>query len=577
MNREEYTQVLRALELLLSDLYVHTLGKEARLGVRFRERVGALRERVESGADPATDESHNWNVAAGLVADLRDHHTRLSRTGSGLKYLPFALERVSVDGAIRFVVTRVAVAAGELPFVAGDFVTEWDGAPIEAAIVANATHYWGASDAAYLAQGLRFLTHRPIYASAEHDDGQVVVRYEDSAGRPGSATLAWRAEPSAPRVSSQNPSIDAAERSLVSVNEAARAVGRLHRQARRPPRYVVVNGNFGYEEALSPSAPDCGYLRVWDFEVVGRERRAEFFHDLGRVLAAANAARKRWLVIDLRDNPGGAIEVADKMLAAIAGTSLGIKLQFRASPLTQRITALPGEYSEWAPSIDAALDGFGLYSQARLAYPNEPLDMEHFSGQLALLINGCTESAAEMLAARFADENLGVLFGTDATTAGSGSNPLTYLQLQRLLADDAIVLDDGLPVDLGRALLEAHFVGAGVSVPDRPLTVGESVYWYLNDGSGQRRFEVLYLPFVSTRCLLVYDKHRPKVLPDLPDDINLSVSFRRSTRDLADGELALEDRGVVVDRDKRIELTVRDVLGRNEDLRDTLANRLAAP
>jgi carboxyl-terminal processing protease len=162
--------------------------------------------------------------------------------------------------------------------------------------------------------------------------------------------------------------------------------------------------------------PGYGYLRIANFSA---GTPAEVERSIAE-LAAQNGAALRGLVIDLRNNPGGVLEssvdVADLFMeGGTIVTAIG-----RTSEARFRSTAKPGDVLDGAP--------------------------------LALLVNGATASAAEILAGALKDSRRAEVVGR--RTFGKGS------------------VQTVIPLSGGRALkltTSRYFTPAGVSIQDRGI------------------------------------------------------------------------------------------------------------
>ena len=129
--------------------------------------------------------------------------------------------------------------------------------------------------------------------------------------------------------------------------------------------------------------PGFGYLRISTFSDTTPD-------DVERVLAAVsavNAAPLRGLIIDLRNNPGGVLEAAVDVADAFLETGVIVTAEGRTADARFRMNAHPGDVLRGA--------------------------------RIALLVNGGSASAAEILAGALKDHGRAVLIGR--RTYGKGS------------------------------------------------------------------------------------------------------------------------------------------------------------
>jgi len=137
--------------------------------------------------------------------------------------------------------------------------------------------------------------------------------------------------------------------------------------------------------AAETIAPGFGYLRIREFTY---STDAEVREALQRLRATASAgSRLRGLVIDLRDNPGGVLEAAGTVADDFLERGTIVSADGRLPDARLRIEATPGDLLAGAP--------------------------------IAMLVNGNSASAAEILAAALRQNNRALLVG--ARTYGKGT------------------------------------------------------------------------------------------------------------------------------------------------------------
>jgi carboxyl-terminal processing protease len=130
-------------------------------------------------------------------------------------------------------------------------------------------------------------------------------------------------------------------------------------------------------------APGYGYLRISSFtDTTGTE-----FDSAVQALRAANSTRLKALVIDLRNNPGGVMDAAVAVADSVLDAGLIVSGDGRTDSARFSVSATPGDVTNGAA--------------------------------IALLVNGNSASAAEILAAALHDNNRALLVGRK--TYGKGS------------------------------------------------------------------------------------------------------------------------------------------------------------
>ncbi|MCC6171443.1 MAG: S41 family peptidase [Gammaproteobacteria bacterium] len=136
--------------------------------------------------------------------------------------------------------------------------------------------------------------------------------------------------------------------------------------------------------AAEPLEPGFGYLRITSFSDTTSQDVARAVSNL---LAARPGARLEGLVIDLRNNPGGVLDSAVEVADAFLNSGIIVTADGRTPDARFRMDATPGE----------------LLAGTRVA----------------LLVNGGSASAAEILAGALKDNGRAVLVGR--RTYGKGS------------------------------------------------------------------------------------------------------------------------------------------------------------
>lgn len=131
-------------------------------------------------------------------------------------------------------------------------------------------------------------------------------------------------------------------------------------------------------------APDYGYLRISSFT---ESTADEFARELVRLQGRANGNALQGLVIDLRNNPGGVLDAA---------------------------VAVADDFLEQGVIVS----GRGRNEDAAFIEQAEPGDLLP-GARIAVLVNGGSASAAEILAAALRDNNRATLYGR--RTYGKGS------------------------------------------------------------------------------------------------------------------------------------------------------------
>jgi hypothetical protein len=189
------------------------------------------------------------------------------------------------------------------------------------------------------------------------------------------------------------------------------------------------------------------------------------------------------LIIDVRDNPGGKIVAAERLLQLLTSRRPiePERLYFINTPRTLelcRLQATGYDLSSWVPSITRAMAtgatfsaGFPIDSAANYCNDLEQI----YRGPVVVVTNAQTYSAAEFFSAGFQDHQIGTILGADDATGAAGAHVKDYDGLRKLLkeAPDS-PLKNALPNQAGMiiALRRSARVGlhAGAEVEDFGVT-----------------------------------------------------------------------------------------------------------
>jgi carboxyl-terminal processing protease len=188
-------------------------------------------------------------------------------------------------------------------------------------------------------------------------------------------------------------------------------------------------------------APGYGYLRIREFtySTAGEVSAAV------RQLRAQAGGRLKGLLLDLRDNPGGVLEAAGAVADDFLDRGTIVSADGRLADAHLRMVATPGDLIDGAP--------------------------------IAMLVNGNSASAAEILAAALRQNGRALLLG--ARTYGKGTvqtvMPLSDGRALKLTtaryytpAGDSI---NGIGIEPDRVLAGAQQAPAGVDAAGRPPTL----------------------------------------------------------------------------------------------------------
>jgi hypothetical protein len=216
---------------------------------------------------------------------------------------------------------------------------------------------------------------------------------------------------------------------------------------------------------------DYGYIRVFK---VSTEAPEAFVDEFKRLLGCLP---KDGLIIDLRDNPGGKIAAAERLLQLLTPRRPiePERLYFINTPLTLQLCKLQAkgyDLSSWVPSITRAMETGATFSASfpicsDTDYCNDLAQVYH--GPVVVVTNALTYSAAEFFAAGFQDHQIGPIIGVDEATGAAGAHVKDYEALSKFFAnaphpplEKALPNEAGLMIALRRSARVGLHAGAEV-------------------------------------------------------------------------------------------------------------------
>ena len=460
--------------VLLERVYVHLPFKRAMHAIDPVQRLKLLQYRLEqvqmgSAAQPGLQlppeiEFHKEMIS--IFTSLRDLHTNylLPKPYRGMvAYLPFVIEAYTETNDAgkthRFIASKILTPYQTKYFTQGVEVLYWNGIPIQQAIALNGEHQAGGNPDARLARGLEALTIRPLARSLPPDEEWVVLTYKDNNGDVRTLKQEWLVfDPdlsggidaesgvlpaTALGLDVQADIINKSKKSFY----ASPGVNKVASQAQSAPKIVqaIFNGteittglpNFkafaGQHNGLG-----FGYIRIYTFNVADDVAFVDLFLDIVKQLPETG------LIIDVRNNGGGLIWAAERLLQALVArpiepqpaqfinTSLTLEICRRNNP-SQVVSSL--DLNRWIPSIEQSIQTGAAYS---LGYPITPLSrlqgiQAGYPGKVVLITDALCYSATDMFAAGFKDHGIGKILGTSGNTGAGGANVWTHTLLDRLL------------------------------------------------------------------------------------------------------------------------------------------------
>jgi C-terminal processing protease CtpA/Prc len=433
----ERFDVLDAWVQVLDGLYAHLPLKRALYGFDPVRAIEHLRPQVPT----LTDLQFHRELTT-LINRLRDAHTQYTGPKTlkdAVATLPFLVEAFGPVQNPCYLVTKVNRDSVDDPhFEPGVTLEWWNGVPFDRAVDLHAEVETGGRPDARRARALESLTFRALGYSPPPDEQWVIIGYRDHANQAHEIRLDWRVvyPGRAP-----NASTGLATRTRHAINPAAEAVRRAKKlmfnavlwqaeQHSRPATRKKGAGATGYEDFLTarPVATrhgKFGYLRIWSFDVDD---------DQGFLEAAIKLLSKlpdRGLIIDLRDNPGGFIWAAERMLQLFTPNPVApTRFALRATPLTAAIAAATFNQQElgpWVTSLaSAASTGEPYSSHLPITSAEQCSDLgQHYGGPVVVIVDANTYSSGDLFTAGIVDNRIGPVLCIGEATGAGGANVWT--------------------------------------------------------------------------------------------------------------------------------------------------------
>jgi hypothetical protein len=432
--------------MLLEQNYALLPFKVARYGINPLQRLRLLQARLGRPGGPEAEVRFHGELVD-IYNSLRDLHTRYTLPrpfNAAAAFLPFLLKEFTEDGRRRFLVGRRRPDDAELSdpaFRFGVEVTQWNGVPIARAIERFAERMPGANPDARQARAVDRFTFRALGFGPPPDEELLTINYVDHQGQDRQINMTWSVSSFAPGSSGsaadtatlEDPSgfdVEAVQvarlRTLVfapefiAAEESGEPVAAGPDDIRVSPEWSTV-----FEARRVTAAGQLfGHLRIRTFRppasaidgIDGFVR--EFIRLLGEL-------PQDGLVVDIRGNPGGAIWASELCLQALTAHPVEPEPgQFAATMLNLRICRANQEMAAWLPSMDQALETGATYSAGIPFTPQDWLTAvpQSYFGPIILVTDARCYSAADIFAAGFQDNRIGLVLGVDGTTGAGGGN-----------------------------------------------------------------------------------------------------------------------------------------------------------
>jgi C-terminal processing protease CtpA/Prc len=441
LTQVERTNIITMFTELLDGLYVHLPLKRAMYGIDPVQQLRRLHERARL----MTDDAFHREIG-GILTNLRDAHTAYIApaplAGTAAR-LPFLVEQFGPDTAPRFIVSKVIPElVTDNHFVEGVELVEWNGVPISDAVRRRGESERGGRPDSAMARALDSLTFRPLGIGPPPDERWVIVGYRIADDAPiREHRFDWRFIFPGPAPDAAHPTAPAASAAAIHPDRAlVRRAKKLsfnvdlwqtERHDRRAAAGLGIADNGWitgqFQDNVSArvvpiAGRDYGYLRFWSFELSDDDG---FLAEVVRLLGELP---QDGLIIDLRGNPGGLIWAAERLLQLFTPSQISpTRFSIIASDLTRAMSDAPQNRRSLSPWRRTLLDAIGtgeLYSQSVPITAFERCNDigQVYGGPVIAVVDSTTYSAADLFAAGFADNGIGMVVSVGRATGAGGAN-----------------------------------------------------------------------------------------------------------------------------------------------------------
>ena len=427
---------------VFTDIYVHYDQKRALYGFDPIRALGALARQI-----PYLDSPSFLRELMLLINRLRDAHTQLyvapdhPELADYVAVLPFLVEPCGPHLTPTYIVTKIG-EVDDARFVEGVEVTSWNGVPFGRAVELYGETLTGGRPDARRARALESLTQRPLQYLPVPDERWVEIGYRQPDDKPSQPERTIRFHW---RVIAPDKALSAAQsirlethRAINATSEAARRARKLlfqprlweadkaSRRAAKDSKWLATSFSDAIAaRTITTSFGKFGYMRLWTFDI---EHDHQYVTEVARLLAKLPTTG---LILDLRSNPGGVIDAAERLLQLFTPNEIEpTRFALRATPITADLADADGngpDLADWAPSTNAALTLGEAYSQ-QLPISNKDAcndTGQRYHGPIVAIVDANTFSCGDLFTAGVVDHNIGQIVAVGDATGAGGANVWT--------------------------------------------------------------------------------------------------------------------------------------------------------
>ena len=449
----ERLDILDGLSLLLDQVYVHLPLKRSLYGFDVIRALASLRQQSTS----INDVQFHRELTT-LINRLRDAHTQYQGPWTKkdvVASLPFLVEAFGpMDDTTYFVSKVDRHSVKDEHFTEGVLITHWNGIPFGRALELHADVETGGRPDSRRARALESLTFRALEYAPPPNEEWVVVNYIDHWDRKRTIRLQWEGfDPMQAPNAGQKSLATRFGRSIHMAAEAVRRAKkyRFNRELWQAEAATVRRGgkkqmpaadftDFLSARTVTTKSGKFGYLRIWSFDVDD---------DQAVIDAATLLVRRlpdRGLIIDIRNNPGGLIWAAERLLQIFTPNAVQpTKFALRSTGTTAEMARAPfnrEELGAWSDSLTSAESTGEPYSaHLPITSPEQCNNLgQRYGGPVVVVCDANTYSSGDLFAAGIVDNGIGPLVCIGDATGAGGANVWSARDLADALRPAKIAL-----------------------------------------------------------------------------------------------------------------------------------------
>lgn len=429
--------ILDSLSLLLDQIYVHLPLKRSLYGFDILRALASLRLQSTS----INDVQFHRELTT-LINRLRDAHTQYQGPYEGRREgvvasLPFLVEGFGPREDTTYLVSKIDHnEVKDRYFTEGVQITHWNGIPFDRALDLHAEVETGGRPDSRLARALESLTFRSLEYAPPPNEEWVIIDFLDNRRTKRTIRLSWKnIEPEFAPSSGQRGLATRFRRSIHLGAEAVRRAKkyRFNRDLWKAETKSVRTGSkkqklaskfadFLTARVERTACGDYGYLRIWSFDVDDDEAFIEAASMLVKDLP------DRGLIIDIRNNPGGLIWAAERLLQIFTPNPVQpTKFALRTTSTTAEMARAVFNREElgvWSNSLTTAESTGEPYSAHIPITSMEQCSNigQRYGGPVVVICDANTYSSGDLFAAGVVDNGIGPLVCVGDATGAGGAN-----------------------------------------------------------------------------------------------------------------------------------------------------------